>query len=226
MARQALRKEREVLGYLAKTILKNQVPAVLGWEVGPEISALTLEYLERKRVSSKVMAAGVVDFLSSMARLEAQTMSLKRFLAEVSHIHQKSYAEDDGLVCDALEWLESCSRAGREICLHLSHGDFAPWNCMWTERGFFVFDWEESRQAEVALADAFSYATSPAVHVAGRHNPERVFGRALDLGRYIARKTGWREDEVIVHYALWIFPRLGRHTLYRKQLRMVLHRFQ
>jgi hypothetical protein len=39
----------------------------------------------------------------------------------------------------------------------LTHGDFAPWNLLKTERGWVLVDWEEARDRDRAFFDLFHY---------------------------------------------------------------------
>ncbi|MEJ5366524.1 MAG: phosphotransferase [Desulfosoma sp.] len=223
-ARQALQNEKETLEVLTRTPLRNNVPAVLDWQENSAAALLTLEYRERSRISRRVMGEAVVDFLTLLASMDSRTLPMKRFLADDPRFRFIRRSED-ALLQALAEWLERRSAAGTQVFLHRAHGDFAPWNYAWTGRGLFVFDWEESRAAETALADAFSYAVFPAVYVSGFHDPVKVLSEALALAGRVAAKAGLRPMDVPVHAVLWLCPRIHHHALYRTLLRMVLDRF-
>ena len=46
---------------------------------------------------------------------------------------------------------------------HRAHGDFTPWNCSMTKKGFFVFDWEMSYKWAPALTDYLYYHMVPSL---------------------------------------------------------------
>lgn len=82
--------------------------------------------------------------------------------------------------------LASC---GAQVLVHRSHGDLAPWNCAWTDRGLFVFDWEESREQAMALSDAFYYVLAPYAHVHVAPDASKAVRAALLFGSQVIRRS-------------------------------------
>lgn len=109
----------------------------------------------------------------------------------------------------------------KQICLHRCHGDFAPWNCAWTDRGLFVFDWEESREQGLALGDAFYYVLSPFVHVQKNPDAGKVLAMAVEFATDVSTRSGLCagltprcETDVRVYLALWLLDRLNLSPFY------------
>jgi hypothetical protein len=123
--------------------------------------------------------------------------------SEVAAAGQAAYA----VVRDRLDALAA---KGAVVWGHRSHGDFAPWNCTWTAKGFFVFDWEESREWDVALGDAFYFVVAPAVHIARSPNPQAVESTALALAGDVAKEAGPPIGDIRIYWALWLLQRMGR----------------
>jgi thiamine kinase-like enzyme len=46
---------------------------------------------------------------------------------------------------------------GADELMGLTHGDFAPWNLLKTERAWVLVDWEEARQRDRPFFDLFHY---------------------------------------------------------------------
>src|SRR6185503_3583907 len=115
--------------------------------------------------------------------------------------------------------LQTRADNGLTIWEHRSHGDFAPWNCAWTTRGLFVYDWEDSRARDAAFGDAFHFVAGPAAEVEPYPNPARTLRLALGFARRAATAIGLERIDLNTHFALWALRRAGSVALYGAMLR-------
>ena len=107
---------------------------------------------------------------------------------------------------------------GLSIWTHLSHSDFAPWNCSWSDQGLFVFDWEESIVQAPAFGDAFYFSLAPWLHVRHNQNAETALNEVLCFARKVAARTAPDDVEIEVYLALWLLPRVSREQFYENLL--------
>ena len=204
-ARAALRNEAAALKTLSQTPLASQVPVLLDLVERGCLLTLCQEYRARQALSKARLEGAVVAFLSELSRLGRRTRSLADVL-EQSNLLTSFEARAAGQVAYAAvrERLDTLAAAGASVWGHRSHGDFAPWNCAWTDQGFFVYDWEESREWDVALGDAFYFVVAPAVHIARAPNPQAVETRALALAEAVVKTADLSVEELRMNWALWI----------------------
>ena len=87
---------------------------------------------------------------------------------------------------------------------HRCHGDFAPWNCQWTNSGLFVFDWEKSKAWAPALTDAFYYVVAPFAHIDGSLSAEEVISKASVFASKVAAACGLNTNLVPMLWTAWL----------------------
>jgi hypothetical protein len=102
--------------------------------------------------------------LGSLAKLLPPPLSAPRLLARdtgflllepVRWVPRRDPAALPDEVARAMGVFFGAHEAGDE--LGPTHGDFAPWNLLETERGWVLVDWEEARDRDRALFDLFHY---------------------------------------------------------------------
>ena len=215
-ARSALINEAQALQTLATiTSLASRVPKLIGIEETDSSLTLLQEYRTRLFARKHRFNAAVVDFLVDLAKLERKMDKL----AEVVPVLPQHV--DAGLIprvriaaTQLREKLEILANNGVRSWMHRCHGDFAPWNCSWTSRGLFVFDWEESKAHELALGDAFYFVISPFVHVQKQSGAAFVMAIAIQFADELARRAGFDEIDVRMYLAVWLLQRLSKNPFY------------
>lgn len=220
-ARRALRNEGAALTFLRKTALRAQVPELRRLVDNEHGLALYQEYRSRQRIRRQAMERSVVDFLAGLSTLNRSSRALADLLDDM--------AVDGSVRCDVPEderfrrhvrhWLQRRADWGASVWVHRSHGDFAPWNCSWTDQGLFVFDWERSSPRTLAFGDAFYYAVAPALHVARKPDPATTLTGALTLAERVANRCGLKTADVKLHFAVWLAQNWEQHPLYRAMMK-------
>jgi hypothetical protein len=212
-ARASLRNEAEALQVMSGFGLAACVPRLIDLVPSAESLSLYQEYRPRRRVSRQRLEAGVVQFLGEISFLERQFMPLSAVLANLS-VADMDLSEPVAHACSALRMhLQALGEQGVDVVLHRVHGDFAPWNCTWTQQGFFVFDWEESRGQGLALSDAFYYTIAPVMLVRPDSSAMATLDAALNFAEKIIASSGvnWNSQ---IYLALWLLGRVQQSGLY------------
>jgi hypothetical protein len=218
-ARASLENEAEALLALGQTSLGAQIPNLLGMVDSADSLTLHQEYRPRKSCSRRRMNEAMVAFLGSLSRLNAKKKPLTGVLATARVGVCKNTTEEVAEACRILHArLRRLAEAGEEVSLHRSHGDFAPWNCAWTDKGLLVFDWEQSREQDLALGDAFYYVVAPLLLVRRDADAERTLEATLRFARRVAASGNAAGQDARVYLALWLLSRLGQGRLYDKML--------
>lgn len=202
----ALRNEAQALIAMEEMALHIYVPALLSFhDDGTQVS-LIQEYRQRQPVSARQQQNAVLDFLRSMATIECHQKTLGEYLA---HNDEQLPAE-----LAALRQHLTTLPQSTPLLLHLCHGDFAPWNCAWSQPGLFVYDWEASHNDGLTLSDAFYYVLAPLLHIHQSVDGER----ALDLVRAFVRPLLQQPDNTTLDYrlylALWLLQQAETPELY------------
>ncbi|MCR4309326.1 MAG: aminoglycoside phosphotransferase family protein [Deltaproteobacteria bacterium] len=210
-AHAALRNEAAALVVLSRTPLAGQVPALLGVVEQGGMITLHLEYRPRQRVSANRLMQAAADFLVELSRIHQKYMPLSEIL-EHSELITCGNARQRGWLAyaEVRVRLEALARGGLYIWGNRIHGDFAPWNCEWTKEGFFVFDWEESREWGMALTDAFYFMVARAVHVSRFPGPRNTAAKAMNFARDVALKADVPIEDISVYWALWLLQRTSQ----------------
>ena len=187
-ARAALRNEAEALRAMSSTSLSESVPQLLGLIEDEASTTLEQEYRPRQpRLGAAVPRAEISRFLARMTYIERERRP-------VAGLAQGATVRVPHAVADG----------GGSVTGHRSHGDFAPWNLTWTNRGLFVFDWEESASWAPAFSDAFYFVVSQALHVEHAPNPQKVARDAQKFATYVARAAQMDCDQIPLCWALWL----------------------
>lgn len=218
-ARAALKNEATALAALGSSDLAGCVPEVSGVVEAGETLTLHQEYRPRQRTSNGKIRAAAVAFLGRLSALERQRQPLAALLESALSDLGEACSSTAVVACQALlPRLQILAQSGTEVWMHRTHGDFAPWNCSWTDRGLFVFDWEESRAQDLAFGDAFYYAIAPALHVQGKLDAPKTLEAALCLAQQVATESGMGKVDVRLYLALWLMARLNQASLYGELL--------
>ncbi len=212
-SRAALRNEIQALQVLAVTSLAYQIPKLIEVEETDCSVTLYQEYRHRVRIAAINMSRASVDFLVALSWQGRCTRPLANVLAQ-SDLMTVSEARAAGKMVYARirDYLDTLAAAGVIVWGHRSHGDFAPWNCAWTKRGFFVFDWEESKSWDVALGDAFYFVIAPVVHVAHSQNMKTVGEKALEFAMSVEKKMNLSIEDIRVYWLIWLLQRTNRQS--------------
>jgi len=205
MARDALSREVTNLRMLEGTPLADRVPRVLVYREAERESALHIEYRPRSNAPASRIREAASGFLADLASLDRGESALPFWLGGLDQ------AKLSGAAARLRGALERSARGDATLRLHRSHGDFTPWNCSWTDAGFFVFDWEESRPLQPAFFDAFSYVISPALLIDGRANPARIVRDALGFATRVAGRATLPAEAIPVHLGVWLLDRATHH---------------
>jgi len=245
-ARASLYNEAMTLAALAGTPLAGQVPRLLGQQTCADTLTLQQEFRPRRRVAKARQETAVVDFLSQLAGLSARPVALGELLAalptqlrnlENGRTHARLNAELPAALLGgsalAVRYrhneaaasaylalrarLGSLDAQGEIAWVQRTHGDFAPWNCAWSDDGLFVYDWEDSRDSGLALSDAFYYATAPALFLRRKPRAAATLAAALALAKRVAVASPTSLN-VHIQLALWLLEQAGKAAFYDKLL--------
>lgn len=224
-AQAALHKEAVTLKMFSQTRLAPQTPALLDRVECNHVLTLHEEYRARHVVSQARLEQAAIVFLSELSRLDRRQRPLVEVLAQEPFLTSAA-ARATGQPAYAVvrEALDRRAAAGATVWGHRSHGDFAPWNCAWTAQGFFVFDWEESREWDIALGDAFYFVVMQSVLITRTQSPQSVESCALKFSALVAKVSDLPLDKPHVNWALWLLQRMNRRPapLYERLLERLL----
>jgi hypothetical protein len=101
--------------------------------------------------------------LDSLAKLLPRPLSAPRLLARdtglllLEPVHWVPRRSPADLPDEVARAMGAFFRAHGDGELGPTHGDFAPWNLLETERGWVLVDWEEARDRERPFFDLFHY---------------------------------------------------------------------
>lgn len=220
-AGEALHNEMTALQMMSRTSLASSVPRILGAEIGDGFIVLCQEYRARKAAMQSVIRTKAVEFLTALARVDARQRPAGEILAPYRLGLDEPVDGIDQQKCAARrKFLDGAVDSDVMIAGSRSHGDFAPWNCALTDQGFFVYDWEDSCDWDVALSDAFYFATAHAAYVQRRPDLEKVENAAFTLAGNVAEEIGLEMDKIRFHWNLWLLRMARRKDapLYRQLL--------
>jgi hypothetical protein len=145
-ARDALRSELSTLRALEFSSIGPNIPGCWMWWITGHIDFVS-GIQQRKSTGNKGYRNAVIDFLSRLSAQGRDSCALTEILEKVRSENGVLFCDSEGRVRTSLiRKLEQAAEVGTKLWVNLSHGDFAPWNCSWTDEGLFVFDWEESRK--------------------------------------------------------------------------------
>lgn len=222
----ALQNEARALIAMSMTSLAEQVPKLIGLDETDARLTLAQEFRQRHSVGRAHMSHAVGSFLAELSEIDRKQVGLADCLVragdsvcpKMGTCLSPAFVE---VASSLYTRLRALANEGKQVCLHRSHGDFAPWNCVWTDRGLFVFDWEESRDQDLALGDAFYYVLSPFVHVYKNPDAGIALVTAIQFASDMVKRSGLCTDsaphcetEVRVYLALWLLGRLKLSPFY------------
>lgn len=214
-AMELLSKEAKVLAALQKEPFASSVPRLENVVVSRDSMALHEEYRPRCYVSRRRMESAVVDFLGALGAVGRHRIRLTTVLDRFCLHRTEDIPPVHAAACRALLGrLELLAEAGTEIWLARAHGDFAPWNSSWTEQGLLVFDWEASRDDELALADAFYYVIAPKILVGCVFRPSAIVADALHMADRVAAAARIGNLNSRVYLAIWLLDRVRQSERY------------
>lgn len=217
-ARESLRNEASVLRALALSELAEFVPKLEYYIDTADTTCLYQEYRSRKMIPVSRINREVVNFLGHMSRVGRAQSSLKNALAStLADLNGELIAEHlmaNGAVSKVISRLSWLASNGTQLLLHRSHGDLAPWNCAWTDKGLFVFDWEISLEQDLALSDAFYYVIKPNLLLKRNVDTVRLLSDVRLFARSVALSGGLVDLDHSVYLALWLLKRVGHAPIY------------
>lgn len=221
-ARAALGNEAAALVALAGSPLATQVPRLLGQRSHADTLTLQQEYRPRRRVAPARLTAAVVAFLGQLAGLSAQAVALAPLLVTLAAAPAQPAAPRPRAAATAAAQalrarLDALCAQGQRAWLQRTHGDFAPWNCGWSDHGLFVYDWEDSHAQGLALGDAFYYAIAPALLLQRKPRAAATLAATLALAERVAAASH-TPPNVRLQLALWLLGRAGTAPLYDELL--------
>jgi hypothetical protein len=220
-ARQSLKGEADALKSLWDMPIAHNVPKLVGLVESCEMLTLFQEYRVRRPASKRTFDEAVVGFLARLSNINRRSRPLINVLEEIVPNNFDFNRFKETKVLHAV-WrrLHFLADAGMMVWEHRSHGDFAPWNCSWTEQGLFVFDWEESQTQDLALSDAFYYVVAPALYVAREPDPVRTVQNALNFALRVAFDGEFKEADLKVYLALWILQHFDKSPIMNSMLQV------
>lgn len=226
-ARSALHNEAFALHFLSDTPVKNRVPRIKDFLDNQHCVALFQEYRHRSSTSSKKYTDMVIDFLAHLSQLGRQTRPLRVVMDEMlsDEIICSKCGKDEAYSL-VWRWLRRKAESGAAVWECYSHGDLAPWNCMWTEKGLFVYDWEESCPRRLAFTDVFYFVVAPLMHLSSEAStPEATIAKALKLADRVARDANLPCEEIEIHFTLWLLLNWERHPIVPQLAKMSFYKF-
>ncbi len=213
-ARYALGNEAAALSALSSSPVAALVPSLLDLISTDEALTLYQEYRPRRQIDHVTLDATVVAFLGQLTALSRKPVLLSDVLMGVPAEPSGSLPNDIQTArCSLLKRLHQLGDAYESVWVHRTHGDFAPWNCTWSDQGLFVFDWEESLEDGLALGDAFYYAIAPVLLLQSNPSARSTLHAALRFAARVAESY----DAILdarVYLALWLLQRAEIANLY------------
>ncbi|MCM8613614.1 aminoglycoside phosphotransferase family protein [Accumulibacter sp.] len=218
----SLHNEAAALSALSGSLISGSVPRLVDLVSSDAAITLYQEYRPRRRISARKLDESVAEFLGQLAMVELETVPLADYLAHVSECMDETMPGEVLHACrDLHDRLQKLAESAQVIHRHRTHGDFAPWNCAWTDQGLYVFDWEASMVNGLALGDAFYYAIAPVLLMKRNAKAETALAKALHMGETLAKKmatvSGVLPDPQL-YLALWLLGRQDKTGLYGELL--------
>lgn len=202
--RASLQREADNLRVLGQSALADRVPRLLGFREDEQEAALCIEYRWRRFALEQRIRKAAERFLAELGAMEMAEIPLSKWL------DGEGMASAAGRTGPMRRVLDGAASQGTVLRLQRVHGDFAPWNCAWTDAGFFVFDWEESRPLQLAFSDAYSYVIAPALLLDRGADPARVVDSALDFARRVTERMSLPTEDLPLHLAAWLLTRTAK----------------
>ncbi len=223
IAKKSLRNEARALKELESSIISEHVPRLFEVSDGPQDLTLCVEYRQRRWSTKSKLDKSIVDFLIKLALINRDSKSLESELNQIDCYGFNSILNGElrFAYLQIYERLRDISKLKKPLLTHCSHGDFASWNYSWTKKGFYVYDWEESRFDDIAFGDVFYCSIAPAVEIYRNSNPVKILNTTLDLARSVSTLDYKNENNIQVYLAIWLLKKIKQkqeHYLYGELL--------
>jgi hypothetical protein len=199
-SRRMLQREIDALSTLAEMGIADQVPRCVRVHHGADMLVLYQQYRARRRCSGALLERAAVSFLGRLAKMHCRRIRLEDDLGALP----VARGNGAGPAAAMLALLQRHGASGAHVFRHFTHGDFAPWNCAWTDAGFFAFDWERAHDQGLAFEDAFYYRIAPAKLMGTRLSAEEIVHSAIALAVQVARTSGLENADPRLHFGLWL----------------------
>ncbi len=210
LARLALLNEHRALSAMHETPLCANVPLLQGLVDNQYGITLYQEYRQRIPQGIKSLQPKILEFLAELSRIDRRNRLLIEYL-EVN-------IDLAPVPASIKKWLVHRSQQGVAVCVHLGHGDFAPWNLSSSSKGLFVYDWEESRPDMPAFWDCFYYVAAPSLRIQKQANPAFVTAQCIDFARQVAFISELDHLDIVCHFVLWCLSRITVEPFYGQML--------
>lgn len=226
-ARESLTNEAAVLECLKGTAVERYVPRLLGSADNHSGFSLLQEYRSRRPAGTRELETAVIDFLGLLSSINRRSRPLSTLLEALA-----CEGIGPGTVRGPAElediWarLQALAGTGMLVWEHRAHGDFAPWNCFFTDQGFFVFDWEEGRECDLAFSDMFYFIVAPQLYLKRAPDAQKTLDGIGRMADRVAEKAGFGEIDIWVYLACWLLRRLETDPFYPEMLRALVPRWQ
>ena len=146
--KKAVNRESEALLFLQSTTIKDFVPNIIytGKWGGCEIQIQSCLY--NASTSGNSFQDGHVELLRKFKEINYHELSVKEILNNNNRLKQQVFNKMSVL-------LES--NLSIKLPVHLTHGDFAPWNIKKSGKKLFVYDWEDIEYTSPGGIDIFHF---------------------------------------------------------------------
>lgn len=158
--RELVKHETQVLQRLGVQSLPFQIPAVLYSNDDSKRSICVQGPPPRKaHPAPQELRGEYVAVLTALSRQGVERKRLEetafwqRIVARVQKVRSAYWRQ---VLTNAMETAQK-QWQGKEVPLHLAHGDFAPWNALWNDNGLYLYDWEYAHQEAPAGYDLFHF---------------------------------------------------------------------
>ena len=186
--RELVKHETQVLQRLGRQNLPFQIPAVLySNDAGKQSICLQSPPPREAHPAPQELGERYVAVLTALAqqgverkRLE-ETAFWQRIVARVEKVRSAYWRQ---VLTNAMETAQQQWR-GKEVPLHLAHGDFAPWNALGNDRGLYLYDWEYAQEAPAGY-DLFHFLVQVGWLVEGREYQNLIEGLLATLANNMA----------------------------------------
>jgi len=210
----SLENEAFSLRLLSESPIADSVPRFAGIATSSNSVTLGQEYRPRINANSNKINLAIVKFLGALSIVERREVWLADILPSTTkNLDTTKNDELNDARTLLFEWLKMLEGQGRKVIVHRTHGDFAPWNYSWTEKGFFVFDWEDSQDSGFALSDAFYSVIAPAMFINLKPKPSKILKDALQLGSQVM-EAAMLQGDVKMYFVLWLLSLINRNVLF------------
>lgn len=223
----SLRNEAAALESLQHTALAQNVPHLLAIDDDGATVSIYQEFRSRTSATPWRQRIAVTEFLGQLSRINRQNRPLADLLGEMRDKISSPTLRADArkMTEDAWARLESLAGSGTVVWEHRIHGDFAPWNCVFTRQGLFVFDWEESKECDLAFGDLLYFICAPILHMGRKHDADHALNDIFRIGNSIARTALPTPVELELYLTCWLLRKMDESPFYYQMLQALMRRW-